>query len=280
MRFFKYQAAGNDFILIDNRGLELTEAEKSALAKPLCHRHFGIGGDGLLFVEASEIADARMRIFNPDGTEAEMCGNGIRCVGRFLYDTGRRAERMLIETLAGVKELHTTVERGVPAYFEVDMGSPRDVALKKKLRAEDRVWEYCYLDTGVPHAIIFQEDVESLDVGKVAPPLRHSPVFPRGANINFVEKMRERVFRIRTFERGVERETLACGTGITAAGAAAVFLGLADEGEELSFNAPGGRVFVKVVREGREIKVFMKGPAEPVFQGEIDHKRFIQEVPR
>lgn len=269
MRFYKYHGTGNDFIIIDNRNDSIREAEKGELAKALCDRHFGIGGDGLILVETSGGADGRMRIFNPDGSEAEMCGNGIRCMGKFLYEIGTQKEMLLIETASGIKELALTVERGTVTNVSVEMGAPKDVALNKKIEIEGAVWEYSFVDSGVPHAVIFVDDIESVNVSLVAPIIRHSPVFPKGANVNFVQKIGERKFKIRTYERGVGGETLACGTGISASGVAAVFLGRAPDGEELEFQARGGSVFVKLERENAEIKVIMTGPTEFVFEGEV-----------
>lgn len=269
MRFFKYHGTGNDFILIENREGSIKEDVKSGMAKKLCDRHFGVGGDGLILIESSNRADVRMRIFNPDGSEAEMCGNGIRCMGKFLYETGTRKERILIDTLAGVKELKLTTEKGEVLFLTVEMGAPRDVSLNKKLEVNGKIWEYSFLDTGVPHVVIFVEDLDGTALKDIAPAIRYNPLFPKGANVNFVEMVKIRIFKIRTYERGVEKETLACGTGITASGLVPFLQGLVDEDEELEFQAKGGTVYVKTKRENRELKVFMRGTAEFVFEGEI-----------
>jgi diaminopimelate epimerase len=269
MRFYKYQGTGNDFIIIDNREDLIREAEKKSLARELCDRHFGIGGDGLLFVETGRGADALMRVFNPDGSEAEMCGNGIRCVGKYLYETGTQKKELIIETIAGRKELSLTVEKGLVTYLTVDMDAPLDVSLDKRLEIDGDVWEYSFVDTGVPHVVIFVDDVESVPLEKISPGIRWNPIFPKGTNVNFVETIKSMVFKIRTYERGVERETLGCGTGITASGIVAVFQGLGEDDVELEFQARGGTVFVRTIREGSEIKVFMRGPAEFVFEGEV-----------
>ncbi|MFQ5800497.1 MAG: diaminopimelate epimerase [Candidatus Hydrothermarchaeales archaeon] len=269
MRFFKYHGTGNDFILIDNRTDVIKEEEKGRLATKLCDRHFGVGGDGIIFVEPSTRGDAKMRIFNPDGSEAEICGNGIRCVGLYLYETGMKKERLLIETVAGLKEIGLTIEGESVAYVTVDMGAPKDVALSKRLEIDGKVIEYSFVDMGVPHVVIFVEDIDVVDVEKTAPAIRFNPLFPKGTNVNFVQKINKKVFKIRTYERGVEKETLACGTGITASGAASVFLGHAEESEEMKFQAKGGRVFVMLKRENSEVRMFMRGSAEFVFEGEV-----------
>ncbi|RMF89409.1 MAG: diaminopimelate epimerase [Methanobacteriota archaeon] len=270
MRFYKYHGAGNDFIVIDNRDSVIEESEKKGLAVRLCHRHFGIGGDGLVLVEPSDKGDARMRIFNPDGSEAEMCGNAIRCVAKHLYESGLVKESITIETLSGLKEAALTIEKDRVRYVSVDMGSPKDVALNRRLNVKGSAVECSYLDTGVPHAVIFVEDVDALDIEKRAPPIRFNPSFQRGANVDFVQKLGEGTFKIRTYERGVERETLACGTGITAAAAAAVLLGLAEKGSEIEVRARGGTVFVKAEGgEDGEMRLIMRGPAEFVFEGDV-----------
>ncbi len=269
IHIFKYHGTGNDFIIIENREGKIREEDKAGLAKNLCDRHFGIGGDGLIFVEFSHVADAKMRIFNPDGSEAEMCGNGIRCLGKYLFESGTMKQKLLIETGAGVKELALDIERGKVVYLAVDMGAPVDLALHKKLEADGRLWNYSFVNTGVPHAVIFVEDVENVDLEGISPAIRGNPVFKEGANVDFVQKIGERRFRIRTFERGVEAETLACGTGITAAGAVSVFLGLADEDVDIEFQARGGTVFIRLKRDGSRINITMKGPAEFVFEGEV-----------
>ncbi len=269
MRFYKYHGAGNDFILIDNREERIKQEYKPDLAQKLCNRHFGVGGDGMILVEPSLKADARMRIFNPDGTEAEMCGNGIRCFGRYLFESGTRKQRMAVETLAGVKQLSLVIENGIVKSITIEMGPPLDVSLNKNLRVNDHVFEYSFVDTGVPHVVIFVDDVETVNLEVIAPGIRFNPVFPKGTNVNFVEPIKKRSFKIRTYERGVEKETLACGTGISAAGVAAVFQGRAEEDEELEFMARGGNVHVMVERKGGSVRVFMKGTAEFVFEGEF-----------
>jgi diaminopimelate epimerase len=268
MKFFKYQGAGNDFILIDNQRGFIREEEKPVISKHFCDRHFGIGGDGLIFVESSEKADVKMRIFNPDGSEAEMCGNGIRCLGKFLYESGVEKESLLIETLSGMRRIVPSFEGERLKYLTADMGAPTDVSLRKKLEVAGEIFEYSYVEAGVPHVVIFHDDIDRVDLAKIAPAIRYNPLFPRGTNVNFVQKISERIFRIRTYERGVESETMACGTGITASGVAAVFLGLTDEAEEIEFQARGGTVYVIVKREKDQMYVSMKGTAEYVFEGD------------
>lgn len=271
MKFCKYHGAGNDFILIDNRKGEIEESNKPKLAVKLCHRRFGIGGDGLLLVENSEKADARMRIFNPDGSEAEMCGNGIRCFAKYLYNHGLiRKKELEIETLAGVKKAFLTVENGRVAYVKVDLGKPRVENLRLKIPVKGVEMEMAAIDTGVPHAVLFVQDLNNTDVVTLGREIRYNRTFPRGTNVNFLQKVGENAFRIRTYERGVEGETYACGTGISAAGAAAVLLGEADDSLPIRIEAKGGQIFLEVEKVDNAIeKISMRGPAELVFEGEI-----------
>lgn len=269
MRFFKYHGAGNDFIIIDNRESLIHEQDKSSLAQELCRRHFGVGGDGLIFVEGSEKADALMRIFNPDGSEAEMCGNGIRCMARYVYENIKQEEILSVETMAGIKSVVISLVDGEPLYCTIDMGLARDVLLDKTLQTAEGKLVYSFADTGVPHAVLFVDDIEDVDIMVLGPLVRHDKSFPKGTNVNFVEKQDGRSFKIRTFERGVEDETLACGTGITASAVVAVLKGFAKAGEEIGFNARGGKVYIRVVHEGVYVRAFMKGPAEFVFVGVV-----------
>ena len=271
MKFYKYHGAGNDFIIIENFSGEIKEEDKSILAKKLCHRRLGIGGDGLILAESSKIADLKMRIFNPDGTEAEMCGNGIRCLAKHVYDRDIIGKKQLIETLAGIKEVEITKNHGKISYVKVNMGKPqfeRDkipaIGEGKLIRETIEGIEVSAVNTGVPHAVVFVNDIDSLNVEELGRKLRHSKIFPKGANVNFVQQMGEREFKIRTYERGVEKETLACGTGICASAAIAIAIGLANYGEALVFHAKGGDIYVEMQEE-----IYMTGPTEFIFWGEI-----------
>ena len=270
MKFSKYHGAGNDFIIVNNQDKGIDESNKSGLAKKLCDRHFGVGGDGLIFAETSEIVDVKMRIFNPDGSEAEMCGNGIRCLGRYLYDTGLEGMELLVETVAGTKRMIFEEAENGELSISVEMGAVEDYTLNQELDIDGVKWEYTFLDTGVPHVVVFVNDIEKAPVKSIAPIIRRHPNFPKGANVNFVEKIDDVTFKIRTYERGVEEETFACGTGISAGGAAAVLKGYGLSDKELLFKATGGNVFITVNKtSGGEIKILMKGGADFVFNGEI-----------
>jgi diaminopimelate epimerase len=281
MRFYKYQGAGNDFVLIDNRGDEIPEDRKPELAKKLCDREQDIGADGLLLLETSTKADVKMRIFNPDGTEPEMCGNGIRCVAKHASDTGTKKDELAIETLAGIKKVRLSKENGI-TYVRVNMGRPlferKDIPatgegrpFKEKIEAAGKELEIYAVNTGVPHVVIFVDDIRLADVINAGRAVRNHPLFPEGTNVNFVEIVCANLFKIRTYERGVEDETLACGTGITAVGVICVMLGEADPEDSIEIIAKGGTVYVEVDLKGAEIETaYMKGPAELVSEGEID----------
>jgi diaminopimelate epimerase len=272
MRFYKYHGAGNDFVLIDNRGEEVLEDDKSALAVKLCHRHFGVGGDGMLLLERSARADIRMRIFNPDGSEAEMCGNGIRCLAKHAYEYGGVRKRgMEIETLAGIKKVSLLVEDGSVKEVRVDMGRPEVRDLRMKIKLEGRTVELAYLEVGVPHAVILVNHVDDVNVPLVGRAIRHHSAFPKGTNVDFLERTGDNRFKIRTYERGVEAETYACATGITASAVAASLMGIADPSQPIHIDARGGTIAIELQASGDGVeKVFMQGPAEMVFWGEID----------
>ncbi len=281
MNFFKYHGAGNDFVLIDNREGKISEERKPDLGRQLCNRRFGIGGDGLMLVETSSKADSKMRIFNPDGSEPEMCGNGIRCVAKYVYDNIIKKDEIAIETLAGVKNVRLYKEKET-TYVRVNMGRPlferKDIPatgegrlLREKIEVDGREFEIYAVNTGVPHVIIFVEDIKRTDVINIGRAVRNHSLFPEGTNVNFLEIVYANLFKIRTYERGVEDETLACGTGITAAGVIGVIVGEADPEEPIEIVAKGGTVYIEAEMKDTEIETaFMRGPVEFVFEGEID----------
>lgn len=218
LHFSKYVGCGNDFILIDDREGTFPFASKEWIAK-LCHRNFGIGADGIILLQSPQKADFRMRIFNCDGSEAEMCGNGIRCLKLFLSDLGYKEPSYLIETMK--RQLKVTTEEGLVA---VEMGPPTELRFSIPIAYQGQEYEAYYLDTGVPHLVLFVDDIAAIDVAAFGSFLRHHPLFaPKGCNVNFAERTPFERIAIRTYERGVERETLACGTGATAAALAAAY---------------------------------------------------------
>ena len=258
MRFIKMQGLGNDFLLVYGQIPE----EVASLCRGLCDRHFGVGADGVIYVSPSWIADGRMRIFNADGSEAKMCGNGIRCVGKYLFDRGLvRKDSMTIETLSGVKVLTLTVENDRVSRVAVDMGravlEETDVALPEGMGAGTLV------STGNPHLVVFSEHVEDLPLW--GPGIQQDPRFPDGVNVEFVQVLSPARLRMRVWERGCG-VTLACGTGACASVFAAVQRGLCPAGAPVEVDLDGGPLSVTVDTAGH---VSMEGPAVTVFEGEI-----------
>ncbi|KIC72740.1 Diaminopimelate epimerase [Neochlamydia sp. EPS4] len=259
--FSKYSGCGNDFILFDNQTSKLPPLTPTLIQK-LCARQKGIGADGVILLEASQKAHYKMRIFNADGSEAEMCGNGIRCLFKFIQECGIQEKWLNIETLFSTLKVSSEDED-----VAVQMGSPSEIRWSLNLFP----WTIHYLDTGVPHAVIFTEKLDLLDLNECGRTLRFHPLFaPRGANVNFVQIDDQGILHVRTYERGVEQETLACGTGATAAALAAAKL------YELK-----GPLTVKVRSEdflridfeynkGCFTKVRMIGPAKLAFKGTVN----------
>jgi len=245
--FGKYQGAGNDFILIDDRTLFFD----SSLVKSLCDRKFGIGADGLILLQNDSAADFRMRIFNSDGSEAESCGNGLRCLVRFIQDLGENKEQYSIATADRIVQAKTNGEK-----ITIRMGPATDF---KKLIIDGR--EVYSLNTGVPHAVMLVPDTRQVDIYRDGPFFRNHPEFqPTGANVNFASIDSDGLVYVRTFERGVEGETMACGTGASAVGAIISLLG---RSSPIHIRFPGGDVSVSI--EGGEI--FLTGDATLVFEG-------------
>lgn len=264
--FTKAHGNGNDFLIVNEWDGERVE-DPSAFAENYCDRRFGVGGDGVLFLRRPEDAtnEMRMVLLQPDGGEAEMCGNGARCLVRYAVKEGyaQEGEEVLVETLAGVREGvcegdDVRVEMGVPSFDADDVPARRDVV-------EEVVegWKVTAVNTGVPHAVTFVEGLDGVNVEEAAPPVRHADVFPEGANVNFVER-EDDGFRVRTFERGVEAETLACGTGAVAVAAVARHLGKTDE-DEVRVETRGGPLTITF---DDDRTAYMRGPAVLVYEGE------------
>jgi diaminopimelate epimerase len=263
--FTKAHGNGNDFIIIDEWDGERVH-DPSGFAEKYCDRRFGVGGDGVLFLRRPEDTsnDLRMVLIQPDGGEAEMCGNGARCLVRYAVEEGyvQEGEEVQVETLAGVREAvcrgdEVRVEMGVSS-FDAD-GVPAEYALVEE---EMSGWVVTAVNTGVPHAVTFVEDLDGVDVEEAAPPVRHADVFPEGANVNFVKK-EDDAFRVRTFERGVEDETLACGTGAVAVAAVARRLGKTED-DEVRIETSGGQLTITFENE----TAYMRGSAVLVYEGE------------
>ncbi len=208
VRFAKMCGCGNDFMVIDNRG-DVIGDDASAFARRHCERRFAVGADGVLLIEDSDAADFRLRIVNSDGSEAEMCGNGARCAASFAAERGIAPSRMQFETLGGVISAEVGAEQ-----VSIGMGEVMRPGEPVDLSALERTWHVHPIEVGVPHAVIFVEDVEAVPVDRLGRAIREHDAFqPRGTNVDFVRVLGPDAIRIRTYERGVEAETMACGTG-------------------------------------------------------------------
>jgi diaminopimelate epimerase len=265
LRFTKMNGAGNDFILIDNRAREI-DLDRSQIAH-LCNRHRGIGADGVLLLELpANRADFRMRYFNADGGEAEMCGNGARCFARFANRVSGANGQISFETQAGVisAELASSL-------VKLRMTEPTDLRLSVKLPVANENKTVHFINSGVPHVVIPVAEIENVDVRLDGAAIRHHKMFsPNGANVNFIEKREPNKIAIRTYERGVENETLACGTGIVAS--ALIFAATENTSGPILVVARGGDE-LQVGFEGVEggfRNVTLTGPAEFVFEGTIE----------
>lgn len=258
--FVKMQGLGNDFIVMPDMDPSLAGGgDWSLLAPRLCDRRFGIGADGLLLVLPSEVADFRMRIFNADGSEPEMCGNGLRCFARYLQRQGLAPQaRIRIETGAGVREALLMDDGRV----QVDMGIPEH-AREEALTVGDRSLEVMAVSMGNPHAVVFVDDLSGCEFDTYGPLLEAHPAFPRRANAEFVQVLGPERLRVKVWERGVG-PTLACGTGACAVLVAAVLTGRANR--RATIELPGGELEV----EWRDERVIMTGAAKVVYSGRLD----------
>ena len=276
MRFTKWQGCGNDFVLIDCREKEIDYA---AFARKVCDRHYGVGADGVLVVLPSAKADIRMREFNTDGSEAEMCGNGIRCFARYLYDNQIiKKTKFTVETFQDVLVPEILLKNGEVTGVRVDMGEPilageevpvtgwgREQVVDEPVEVAGETYRITAVSMGNPHCVVFVDDAEHFPLEEVGPAFESQPRFPRRTNTEFVEVRDRQHVRMRVYERGAG-VTLACGTGSCATLVAGVLTGRTDRRIELTLD--GGRLVCEWDEATNH--VFMTGPAEQVFTGEID----------
>jgi diaminopimelate epimerase len=255
LQFFKYQGAGNDFVMIDNRN-SIFDPKNNQMIARLCDRRFGIGADGLILLQNEEGYDFRMLYYNSDGFEASMCGNGARCIVNFARRLGIISEKAIFLAADGKHTAHV----GPDGQVDLHMTDVENVSVFS---------DGFLINTGVPHFIQFVDDLSPIDVNEQGRLLRFDERFqPAGANVNFV-KQTENQLTVHTYERGVECETLACGTGVTAAAIAAAYRDKKDKGE-FSISAKGGNLSVRFeVENDRYFNVWLKGPADLVFDGSI-----------
>lgn len=276
IKFTKMHGLGNDYIYIDCIKGEKIE-NPSYLAKTMSNRHFGIGSDGLILICKSNIADFKMQMFNYDGSEAEMCGNGIRCVGKYVYDNELTNNKIItVETLGGIKKLKLNIKNKKVETVEVDMGEPIFEAEKipvlsdeypvknLKIIAEDKEFIFTCVSMGNPHAVTIIKNVIDFDVQRYGEILEKSKIFPQRANIEFVQILDKENVKMRVWERGTG-ETLACGTGACATVVACNLNGYVKN--DVNVELPGGILKIKWNKENNH--VYMTGPAITVFRGEI-----------
>ena len=276
MKFTKMQGCGNDYVYINGFTEHIPDEEKSALAIKLSERHFGIGSDGIIFINPGKVAEFEMEMYNADGSRAEMCGNGIRCVGKFVYDNGLTDQTSItVESFGKIKYLDLTVEDGKVTRVRVNMGQPeliaanvpvvseKEMVINEPIEVAGKIYEMTCVSMGNPHAVVWQDDVANLDIEKVGPLFENHKIFPNRTNTEFVEIVDDSHVNMRVWERGTG-ETLACGTGCCATLVACALN-----------KKTSDHVFVKVLGGEIEIEwdkeqnvIFMTGPATEVFCGE------------
>lgn len=271
MKFWKMHGIGNDYIILDNRNHDILEENIPKLAQQLCERRFSVGADGLILAEKSETADIKMRIFNSDGSEAEMCGNGIRCFAKYCYENGiARKSELFVETLAGKKRVLLTVENGLVISVMVDMGVPllerskipmfgQGNCINEDLQVNGEAYKVTCLSVGNPHCVIFVDLVNDFPVQRVGPKIEMHRFFPQRTNVEFAQVLSENDVKVRVWERGCG-ETLACGTGACATVAAGNLL--KKLGSKVRVQLLGGDLEVEYTE-----RLLLNGPAEKVFEG-------------
>lgn len=273
MKFTKMQGLGNDYVYVNCFKEKIDDP--SALAVRISDRHFGVGSDGLILINPSKVADCEMEMYNADGSRGEMCGNGIRCVGKYMYDYGLTdKEAISVETLAGIKYLQFFIENEKVAKVKVDMGSPiltpaeipvvaeGERAVDEPIVVDGTEYRMTCISMGNPHAIVYVDDVKNLQIEKIGPSFEKHERFPNRVNTEFVKVLDRNTVEMRVWERG-SGETLACGTGACATAVACILNGLTEE--KVIVKLLGGDLEIEWDRE--ENKVFMTGPAKVVFDG-------------
>jgi len=275
LKFTKMQGIGNDYVYVNCFKENIENPPELSIA--ISDRHFGVGSDGLIMILPSPVADARMRIFNADGSEAQMCGNGIRCVAKYLYEYGiKKSDRMTIETGAGLKTIELTISNDRVSQVKVAMGTPELLrneipmigeniqVINEPLQVNDIVLNVTCVSMGNPHCITFVDDVDSIDLITTGRAIENHELFPERINAHFVQQISPDKVKMRTWERG-SGETLACGTGAVATGVACVLNNLTER--VINTQLPGGELTVEWTGDN---KTYMTGPAEIVFTGKWD----------
>ena len=278
LKFTKMHGIGNDYIYFD--AISQNIENPSQLAIKYSDRHFGIGSDGVILICKSDVADAKMRMFNADGSEGNMCGNGIRCVGKYIYDHGivdKGKRTVTVETKSGIKTLELFVKNDKVDMVKVDMGKadfePKnipvivdtDTAVDVPITVLSKEYKGTCVSMGNPHCVIFVDDTKSLELEKIGPYFEHNAIFPEGVNTEFIKVIDEHTLEMRVWERG-SGETFACGTGACASASAACKKGYCKKGEDITVKLLGGDLVINVTDE----TVYMTGTATEVFKGEIE----------
>ncbi len=276
MKFTKMQGLGNDYVYVN--GFQEKLDNPAEIAIKVSDRHFGIGSDGLICINPSQVADFEMAMYNADGSRGEMCGNGIRCVGKYVYDKGLTDKtRVAVETLGGIKYLDLTVVEGEVESVKVDMGSPElapenipvlaegTTCIADKILVDDQEFLMTCVSMGNPHAVVYIKDVAGLEIEKIGPRFENHERFPNRVNTEFARVIDEHTVEMRVWERG-SGETLACGTGACAVAVSSILNGYTKE--QVTIKLLGGDLEIEWDRVANTI--FMTGPAKIVFDGEID----------
>lgn len=275
LKFTKMHGCGNDYIYFNCFEQQVENPEELSIR--LSDRHFGVGGDGVVLICPSDKADARMRMFNADGSEGKMCGNATRCIGKYVYERGIAKKNVVtLETLSGIKTLTLTVENDIVTAVSVDMGAPvltpslipvklsGDSAINAEHELAGKIQKFSCVSMGNPHCVIFTTGIDSLDLEKIGPAYENDPLFPERVNTEFVEIIDESTLKMRVWERG-SGETLACGTGACASAVAAVLCGHCKINTDIKMRLRGGELTIKYTGE----TVIMTGPATVAFEGEV-----------
>lgn len=277
IKFTKMHGTGNDYVYVNLFEEKLENPSEFSIK--ISDRHFGIGSDGLICIAPSDTADCRMIMFNADGSEGAMCGNGIRCVAKYVYDHGIvKKDKITIETKSGIKHLELTIQNGKVVYVRVNMGQailrPEEIPVKdegedfiaRNISVGGKDYVVTCVSMGNPHCVVFTEGIDEMDLEKTGPLFENHPLFPDRINTEFVEVIDRHTLKMRVWERG-SGETISCGTGTCATTVAAVLNGYCDRGEEIEVKIRGGALYDTYLENG---EVLMKGPATEVFQGEIE----------
>lgn len=270
--FVKMSGTGNDFIIIDHRKPRINRDVMPEFARLVCRRRFSVGADGLIFIEESDQADFKWLFFNADGSEAEMCGNGARCAARFAYMNGIAPAHMRFETIAGIIEANVS-----DVNVSVLLTDPREFKQDLEIECDGSSVLLHSVDTGVPHAVVFVDSYDQVDVCRLGSQIRHHQEFmPAGTNVNFVMPLENGGFMVRTYERGVENETMACGTGAVASALVAAVRGQAKSPVDIVTSGEERLSVIFDLQGDRSVSnVFLKGPANVIYKGELNGEALI-----